>query len=69
MPFHQDVDPAVGKTQLIRKVDIFALGPAMIYVGLAGRILSWMRLLAVVGGIATIVYNHQNYVRLRRSRP
>ena len=67
--YWQDPDPEVGKTQAIRLLDVWFLGPAMIYVGLAGRILSWMRLLAVVGGIATIVYNHQNYVRLRRSRP
>lgn len=66
MSLVQHPDPEIGKTQFLRMVDVWVLGPAMIYVGAVGGIPQWMRPLAVLGGAATIVYNYRNYVRLNR---
>jgi len=46
-------------------VDVFLLGPAMMYVGWSGQIPEWMRTLAVAGGAATISFNLANYFRVR----
>jgi hypothetical protein len=65
MPF----DPRNGKTQRIRILDVILIGPVMIYGGLElqkshpilGPVLSLF-------GIATIVYNGRNYLRIREER-
>jgi hypothetical protein len=64
----QHPEPDVGKTQAIRLADIFLLGPAMVYVGVTGVIPSLLRIPAIVGGIATVAFNVQNYRRLEESR-
>lgn len=49
------------KTQSVRLIDVFALGPFMIYaanVGLRG----WKRDVMLVSGMATIYYNLRNYL-------
>ena len=48
----------------MRLVDIFALGPAMIYLGATGLIPGWMRVPSVAGGVFTIYWNAENYLRL-----
>lgn len=67
MPLHIDPDPEVGKSQLLRMIDVFLLGPGMIYVGITGKIPSWLRTVAVWGGIGTIAFNWANFKRLRES--
>ena len=64
----QDPDPLVGKTQELRLVDIWLLGPAMMAVGLTGKIPTWMRPLAFLGGALTVWYNWRNYDRLKKAR-
>lgn len=59
-------DPSHGKTQKIRILDVFVIGPMMIYGGLELR--RKHRILGAVlslFGVATIVYNGRNYLRIR----
>ena len=54
------------KTQTIRLLDVFFIGPVMIY---GGRKLAerepWVGHTLTVLGIATIIYNGKNYLDLR----
>lgn len=63
----RDPDPFVGKSQTIRLIDIFVLAPAMVYVGVSGKVPRWMRVFAVLGGFATVYYNGVNYLRHERA--
>lgn len=57
------------KTQQIRLLDVYALGPAMIIVGLAAeRTQPLLGPAVAVGGVLTILYNARNYQRVRRRR-
>ncbi len=60
------VDKAIGKPQLVRLFDVFALGPVMI---LAGSRLPAdqpvLKAVLVASGIGTIAYNGANYLRER----
>ena len=52
------------KTQNIRLVDVFALGPFMIWFGFkAKNINDSARLIMILSGVATIVYNGINYIK------
>lgn len=54
------------KTQDLRVVDVFALGPFMVWFGVAARgVPEWARLAMVVSGIATITYNGANWLAYR----
>ena len=54
------------KTQTVRLIDVFALGPFMIYAALKARGLSPIEQ-AFLGfsGLATIIYNGANYLQAR----
>ena len=52
----------VIKTQAIRLVDVFVLGPFMIWAGMQLRE-PWARVAMIAAGGATIAYNWQNYQR------
>jgi len=55
-----------GKTQAIRLVDVFALGPFMVWFGMEAKdVPDAARLVMIASGVATIVYNGSNYLRLR----
>lgn len=56
----------VQKTQTIRLIDVFALGPAMIIVALSAKPGTLLRLSMLFGGVATIVYNLDNYLKQRK---
>ena len=64
----QHPDPTIGKVQELRLIDVFVLGPVMIYVGVRGRMPASLRGLAVIGGVATILYNWRNFRRLEEHR-
>lgn len=55
------------KTQTVRLIDVFALGPFMIYAALKARGLSPIEQ-SVLGfsGLATIIYNGANYLEAQR---
>lgn len=51
------------KPQGVRLVDVFLLGPFMVWVGARpGALPEWARALMVVSGAGTIVYNGANYL-------
>jgi hypothetical protein len=56
-----------GKTQLVRIADVFLIGPAMVAGGLeltdTRPRLGWF---LVASGVATVVYNARNYLRIAR---
>ncbi len=53
----------VGKTQGIRLLDVFAIGPVMIFAAYKGTTLpTWARVFLGLTGGATILYNGLNYV-------
>lgn len=51
-----------GKTQLIRLLDVVFIGPMMVWGGLRLRGPGGYALAAL--GIATVIYNGRNYIRL-----
>jgi hypothetical protein len=53
------------KTQTVRLIDMFILGPFMIYAGMQMR-KDWMQVAMIIGGAATIVYNAQNFYQYER---
>ena len=54
------------KTQLIRLIDVFALGPFLIYAAMQPRLMRHHRTALTVIGIATVLYNMANYLEQAR---
>lgn len=55
------------KSQTVRLIDVFALGPFMIWFGLKSDAPDWARYIMIGSGVATIIYNGNNYIHnLRR---
>lgn len=55
--------PPTQKTQAVRLVDVFLLGPFMVYAAtLLPRDHQLTRLVLAGAGIATVLYNGQNYL-------
>lgn len=55
------------KTQNVRLIDVFLLGPAMILAASQKGVISEpVRLIVFVGGVATILYNWKNYQDAKR---
>lgn len=52
----------ISKSQTIRLLDIFWIGPLMVYVGNKKRFSPFINSSLVVFGIATILYNGRNYI-------
>ena len=42
-------------------LDVFALGPFMVWFGVRSPVPLWARTAMVFAGVATIIYNAQNY--------
>lgn len=56
------------KSQTVRLIDVFVLGPGMIYIGsMASDLPAWARAFLLVTGGATIWYNGKNYLDNRES--
>ena len=58
------------KSQMIRIVDVFIIGPIMIYLGIRGYNLtgSLLYLVLVFLGASTISYNLRNYIITKNSK-
>jgi hypothetical protein len=50
------------KSQLIRLIDVVAIGPVMIYAGTRKELSPFVRYSLLVFGIATVYYNAKNYL-------
>lgn len=56
-----------GKAQEIRLLDVFAIGPLMIYAGHKSQDLSpLIKNSLMLTGVATILYNGHNYLKVRK---
>lgn len=54
---------SVSFTQKVRLVDVFLLGPFMIWFGVAAEgVAEWTGVLMIVSGVATVLYNAKNYL-------
>lgn len=54
------------KAQAIRLVDVFALGPFMVWAGAQRTALpDWARYVLIASGIGTVAYNARNYLAIR----
>lgn len=65
----QNICPALlAKSQPVRLIDIFLLGPAMVYVAMNAKkeVPSLVRAFLLVSGAATTIYNGINYLELER---
>lgn len=58
----------MAKTQTIRLVDVFLLGPFLILAALWRRPPAAVRLGVAFAGVATIVFNGVNWLRINRGR-
>lgn len=55
----------LGKSQQVRLLDVFVLGPFMVWFAYEARdVPDWARLALGLSGAATIAYNARNYVEL-----
>lgn len=60
-------EEAVSKTQYIRLLDVFAIGPVMIFAAYKGTTLpTWTRVFLGLTGGATILYNGLNYLEQQK---
>lgn len=55
----------VQKTQTIRLIDVFALGPVMILAAVSAKPSKLVRFSLLLGGTATVFYNLNNYLKQR----
>jgi len=55
------------KSQTVRLIDVFALGPLMVYVGArAAGVPMWARVSLAVSGVLTVTYNGKNYLAKKK---
>ncbi len=52
----------ISKSQAIRLIDIFCIGPLMVYAGRQKKLSPLINRSLIVFGIATILYNGRNYI-------
>lgn len=55
------------KTQTIRLLDIFLIGPLMIYIGIKIKPISFFNVVGIFGA-TTITYNLKNYLFIQNSK-
>lgn len=60
------IDP-IGKTQFIRLLDVFLIGPFMIYAGMKSKD-TLIKGGLITTGLATIAFNGTNYLEQERIR-
>lgn len=53
----------IQKSQTVRLIDVFLIGPMMIAAGRSRRMPEWMRLAMMGTGFLTIIYNGNNYIK------
>ena len=56
------------KYQSIRLVDVFILAPSMIYASTFTQIPDYVRLILFVSGVATLVFNGNNYMDINKNK-
>lgn len=56
----------VKKAQGIRLLDVFLIGPAMVYASQAKELDDFTRLVLLASGVGTVWYNGRNYMENER---
>lgn len=56
------------KSQAVRLVDVFVLGPYLLYVSTRPGLSAFDRTALAISGVLTIAYNADNYLRARAGR-
>ncbi len=51
----------VSKTQNVRLLDVFALGPFMVWAATRRTLPEWAQVTLFVSGVLTVAYNAENY--------
>jgi hypothetical protein len=60
---------AEGKSQEVRLLDVFLLGPFMVWFGARAQdVPPWARQAMILSGVATIAYNGTNYLKIEAER-
>lgn len=54
---------AADKSQSVRLLDVFVIGPVLIYAGTFKTLPKYLRIFLFVVGVLTIVYNGNNYLK------
>ena len=63
------MDPRHGKSQEVRLLDVFALGPFMMWYAIRSKDQpDWARAVLAFSGLMTSLYNGANYVRIKRQQ-
>jgi len=64
---NQQTYTEISKSQGIRALDVFVIGPMVIYFGVkAKQEPAWLRALMIGSGVATVYYNARNYTQTKR---
>lgn len=64
-PITEIID-ANGKTQFVRLLDVFLIGPLMIYAAWKCPLPQPQRMILLISGFATVIYNGRNYLNIQR---
>lgn len=51
----------VSKTQDVRLIDVFVLGPFMVWAATQRALPEWAKVGLFIGGVLTVTYNAENY--------
>ena len=54
--------------QAVRLIDVFVLAPAMVYASTYTQMPDYVRLILFVAGVATLVFNGQNYLEIEKNK-
>ena len=54
--------------QFVRLIDVFVLAPTMVYASTFKSLPNYIRLILLVSGIATLVFNGINYVDIKKEK-
>ena len=54
--------------QAVRLIDVFVLAPAMVYASTFTQMPDYVRLILFVSGVATLVFNGQNYLEIEKNK-
>ena len=52
--------------QNVRLMDTFLLGPFMVWFGWQSKLPDWARLIMIISGLMTMIFNYQNYLEVNR---
>lgn len=59
----QRMQSEIEKSQLVRLIDVFFIGPFLIYVAMKADLGKVTKFVLLIIGIATIIYNGSNYIQ------